>query len=230
MRARTAATERRSRRGSRRLALLPRRRRAALFPHNGTAGLETLWSIAAANNFTTRTIAAFNGVPVDARCSSVRRSDPDRGGGRGRAGARARSGEPEVPSPPPEPAPGAGLPSDAVPIHHPSSRPYPPRRRGRRMAGDARGVGAQAGRGPLSRRAGVCVSAAAEQQRHFWRLFQSGQESGRVRRELATRARNAAVDVATLEMRRAIDRLARPLGWRKVEAPSEWWHVNYVGG
>ncbi len=38
--------------------------RAAL-PHRVLPG-ETLWSIAAANNFTTRTIAAFNGLSEDA--------------------------------------------------------------------------------------------------------------------------------------------------------------------
>jgi LysM repeat protein len=37
----------------------------AASPHLVQPG-ETLWSIAASNNFTTRTIAAYNGVSVDA--------------------------------------------------------------------------------------------------------------------------------------------------------------------
>jgi hypothetical protein len=26
-----------------------------------------------------------------------------------------------------------------------------------------------------------------------------------------------------------IDRIGAGYGWAKTEAPSEWWHVNYVG-
>src|SRR3954451_15798963 len=37
----------------------------AAVPHTVNAG-ETLWSISAASNLTTRTVAAFNGLPVDA--------------------------------------------------------------------------------------------------------------------------------------------------------------------
>ena len=38
----------------------------AAVPHTVQPG-ETLWSIAAANNFTTRTVAAYNALPEDAR-------------------------------------------------------------------------------------------------------------------------------------------------------------------
>jgi LAS superfamily LD-carboxypeptidase LdcB len=38
-----------------------------------------------------------------------------------------------------------------------------------------------------------------------------------------------AVDLASPEMRRAIDVLGRRFGWAKIEAPTEWNHVNYVG-
>ncbi len=38
----------------------------AAVPHVVEPG-ETLWSISAANNFTTRTVAAFNGLPEDAQ-------------------------------------------------------------------------------------------------------------------------------------------------------------------
>jgi LAS superfamily LD-carboxypeptidase LdcB len=39
-----------------------------------------------------------------------------------------------------------------------------------------------------------------------------------------------ALDVATPEMRDVIDQIGASYGWAKVEAPTEWWHVNYVGG
>jgi LysM repeat protein len=39
-----------------------------------------------------------------------------------------------------------------------------------------------------------------------------------------------AVDLATPQMRRAVDRIGARFGWGKVEAgPEEWFHVNYVG-
>ena len=59
---------------------------AAEVPHTVQAG-ETLWSIAAANNFTTRALAAANGLPEDAQVVA-REHDPDpvRGGGRAALG------------------------------------------------------------------------------------------------------------------------------------------------
>jgi LysM repeat protein len=38
-----------------------------------------------------------------------------------------------------------------------------------------------------------------------------------------------AVDLATPEMRHVVDLIGARFGWGKVEAPTEWWHVNYVG-
>ena len=38
-----------------------------------------------------------------------------------------------------------------------------------------------------------------------------------------------AVDLASPEMRRAIDQLGPRYGWAKVEADDEWFHVNYLG-
>jgi len=39
-----------------------------------------------------------------------------------------------------------------------------------------------------------------------------------------------AVDLKEPWMREWIDENGAEYGWRKTEAPSEWWHVNYVGG
>lgn len=38
------------------------------------------------------------------------------------------------------------------------------------------------------------------------------------------------VDLAANWMRAWIDEHGAEFGWRKTEAPSEWWHVNFVGG
>ena len=46
--------------------LIPAAPASAAVPHTVQPG-ETLWSIAAANNLTTRTVAAFNGLSEDAQ-------------------------------------------------------------------------------------------------------------------------------------------------------------------
>jgi LAS superfamily LD-carboxypeptidase LdcB len=38
-----------------------------------------------------------------------------------------------------------------------------------------------------------------------------------------------ALDVATPQMRWVVDQIGQRYGWAKVTAPSEWWHVTYVG-
>ena len=62
-----------------------------------------------------------------------------------------------------------------------------------------------------------------------WRIFKAG---GREAAPPGTSAHGLgkAVDLASLEMRNAIDKLGPRFGWAKTEVPSEWGHVNYVGG
>jgi LysM repeat protein len=62
-----------------------------------------------------------------------------------------------------------------------------------------------------------------------WRIFRAG---GPEAAPPGTSAHGLgkAVDLASLEMRRAIDVLGPRFGWAKTEAPTEWNHVNYVGG
>ena len=70
-------------------------RRSAAVPHTVQPG-ETLWSIAAANNLTTRTVAAYNGLSEDAQVvlgSTITRADRRRGlrrAAEGRASCRRR--------------------------------------------------------------------------------------------------------------------------------------------
>ena len=30
-------------------------------------------------------------------------------------------------------------------------------------------------------------------------------------------------------MRTVVDQIGANYGWAKIEAPDEWWHINYVG-
>ncbi|MFL5859767.1 MAG: LysM peptidoglycan-binding domain-containing protein [Solirubrobacteraceae bacterium] len=39
-----------------------------------------------------------------------------------------------------------------------------------------------------------------------------------------------SVDVATPEMRSIVDSIGSSYAWGKVHGPSEWWHVDYLGG
>jgi LysM repeat protein len=67
------------------------------------------------------------------------------------------------------------------------------------------------------------------QQVGLWRAYLAGEgplaaPPGTSAHELGT-----AVDLATPEMRHVVDLIGARFGWEKVEAPTEWWHVNYVG-
>lgn len=70
----------------------------------------------------------------------------------------------------------------------------------------------------------------AEQQ-HFWDLFQAGKGNLAARPGTSNHGWGNAVDLAhPPTMRKVVDGLGRPYGWRWGEAPSESWHVTYRGG
>jgi GH25 family lysozyme M1 (1,4-beta-N-acetylmuramidase) len=69
-----------------------------------------------------------------------------------------------------------------------------------------------------------------ESQEYFWHLYQSGKGNLAARPGTSNHGWGNAVDLASMPMRGIIDRLGGRYGWKKIEAPSEWWHVNYVGG
>lgn len=66
-------------------------------------------------------------------------------------------------------------------------------------------------------------------QQYFWNLYQNGGNLAAVP-GTSNHGWGRAVDLATTQMRSIVDAIGAKYGWRKVEAPSEWWHVNYVGG
>ena len=67
-------------------------------------------------------------------------------------------------------------------------------------------------------------------QVYYWNLYTSGQGNLAARPGTSNHGWGNAVDLAAPSMRTWIDRHGARYGWRKVEAMSEWWHVNYVGG
>jgi hypothetical protein len=69
------------------------------------------------------------------------------------------------------------------------------------------------------------------QQQQFWNLYRSGRGNLAARPGTSNHGWGNAVDLAhPPTMRKVIDRLGAPYGWRWGEAPSESWHVTYRGG
>lgn len=67
------------------------------------------------------------------------------------------------------------------------------------------------------------------QQVELWRLYLAGEGPPAAPPGTSAHGLGDAVDLATPEMRRVVDQIGGDFGWEKVEAPDEWWHVNYVG-
>lgn len=180
-------------------------------PHVVTAG-ETLWGIAQANGLTSQALAETNGLPGDAQLVEG-----------------AELVIPAGPATPTGAAPPTPSTAGVVPIHHPSATPYLPpgpaaawetmRQESLRAFGiDLYPLG------PLS------AYRTYEQQSYFWELYQAAQGNPANPPGTSAHEIGVAVDVATPEMRWAIDQIGASFGWQKTEAPGEWWHVNYVGG
>jgi LAS superfamily LD-carboxypeptidase LdcB len=198
-------------------------------PHLVSPG-ETLWSIAAANNFTTRTVAAFNGVPVDAQLIAGQTIQVPTVA----EGAAALAANPEYGSPlasgssssttaTATAAPVSGL----APIWSPYGTLY--------LAASAatswnamreaslRDYGVDLyPNGPLS------AYRTYDQQAYLYDLYLGGQGAPANPPGTSSHETGTAVDVATAEMRYVIDQIGVNYCWGKVHAPDEWWHVDYM--
>lgn len=64
----------------------------------------------------------------------------------------------------------------------------------------------------------------------FWNKFVAGTGNLAARPGTSNHGWGKAIDLAAPHMRTWINQHGARYGWRKVEAPGEWWHVNYVGG
>jgi LAS superfamily LD-carboxypeptidase LdcB len=184
---------------------------------------ETLWSISAANNLTTRTVAVYNGLPEDAQLAAgetIMVPTVDEG-----ASALANAGYLA-----PSPAPSAA--AAAVPGLAPIPSPYGTlyleasaaaawnamREQSLYLYGQDLYPG-----GPLS------AYRSYDQQAYLYDLFLSGQGAPANPPGTSSHETGLAVDVATPEMRWVIDQIGAAYGWGKVHAPGEWWHVDYTG-
>jgi murein DD-endopeptidase MepM/ murein hydrolase activator NlpD len=205
---------------------------SAAVPHTVAPG-ETLWSIAAANNFTTRTVAAFNGLSEDAQVvagetleiptvaegAAALASVPDTAA----AGSTSSGTSGDASSAAIPPAPGMGhVPSPWGPLHlTPAAADAWNAMRAEALR--IYGVDLQPG-GPMS------AYRTYDQQAELYDLFLSGQGAPANPPGSSSHEVGTAVDVATPQMRQIIDEIGAGFGWGKVHAPGEWWHVDYVGG
>jgi LysM repeat protein len=213
----------------------------AAVPHTVLPG-ETLWSISAANNLTTRTVAVYNGLPDNAQLvvgTTVYVPTVEEGAAALASGAPAVA-PPTISRPPqgtdamgtPEagtsittiaPAPGMGhVPSPYGELHLlPAAADAWNAMRAEALS--AYGIDIYPG-GPLS------AYRTHEQQSELYDAFLAGHGApanppGTSSHELGT-----AVDVESPEMRWVIDQIGWKYGWGKVNGPGEWWHVDYLGG
>ena len=211
----------------------------AALPHTVQPG-ETLWSISAANNLTTRTVAVYNGLPETAQLlvgTTVYVPTVAEGA------AALASGAPAVATPS---IAGAGGQATTEPVPDPSSA----------TAAPAPGMGSvpsPSGQLPLAPAAADAWNAMRsealgaygtdiypggpasayrtyQQQAELYDAYLAGvgepaNPPGTSSHELGT-----AVDVATPQMRSLVDQIGWKYGWGKLHAPGEWWHVDYGGG
>jgi LysM repeat protein len=223
---------------------------SAAAPHVVQPG-ETLWSIAYANNLTTRTVAVYNGLPEDAQViegQTIQVPTVDEGAAALAAAgvttlststdsaAAAASGSPD-----PAATAASGYTTDAASLTQIVSAPgmgHVPSPWGelhllpaaadawnamRQESLEVYGIDIYPG-GPIS------AYRTYEQQAALYELFLAAQGEpanppGTSSHELGT-----AVDVPTQDMRWVIDQIGWKYGWGKVHGPDEWWHVDYIGG
>lgn len=205
---------------------------------------ETLWSIAVAHNFTTRTIAVFNRVPVNAKLVAGQtikipteaegaaaleaagiapRSDPASSTTSARAAhssdcASATGIDPHVIVS----APGMGHVASPWGDLHLAPAAADAWNAMREESLERYGTDVYPN-GPLS------GYRTYSQQAYVYCLFRSGEGAPADRPGTSNHETGTAVDLATPEMRWVVDHIGWKYGWRKIRGPGEWWHVDYVG-
>jgi LysM repeat protein len=203
---------------------------------------ETLWSISAANNLTTRTVAVYNGLPEDAALiegTTIEVPTVEEGAAAIATGTAAASpseaagdGETTATAPPTTSATSEGeIPAAPTMGHVPS--PW-----GELHLAPAAADAWNAMRQESLEVYGVDLypggAASAyrtyDQQAKLYSSYLSGTGSPANPPGSSSHEYGTAVDVETPEMRWVIDQIGWKYGWGKVHGPDEWWHVDYVGG
>jgi LysM repeat protein len=197
-------------------ALLASAAAVAAVPHTVLPG-ESLWSISTANNLTTRTVAAYNGLPEDAQLlagTTLLVPTVEEGAAALASGGAATSVAP---------ATGMGYvpsPYGNLPLVPSAANAWNAMRA---EALEVYGVDLYPG-GAMS------AYRTSEQQAQLYEAFLAGFGAPANPPGSSSHEAGTAVDVETPEMRSVIDQIGWKYGWSKVHGPNEWWHVDYVGG
>jgi LysM repeat protein len=221
----------------------------AAVPHTVQPG-ETLWTIAAANNFTTQTVAGYNGLSEDssvypgetleipteaegaAALSTVGLTDTSTGTSTATAStATTTTSTPAATSTAPTPPPPESPPYWTSPIYCPSCPS------GETYLSSNAAANWNAMRQDSVQLYGIDLYPAGPlsayrsygQQLYLYDLYLSGQGSLAAPPGTSSHEYGAAIDLADPSMARVIDQIGAQYGWAKTEASSEWWHVNYTG-
>ena len=212
----------------------------AAVPHQVQPG-ETLWSIAAANNFTTRTVAAYNGLAEDAAItagSTIQVPSVEEGAA-ALAAAGIDTSTPPAYDPAAAPAPAPAPPSGGPPAPAPGSTyglGHIPSPYGELHLNPAAADSWNAMRAEAMSSYGVdlypggTVSAFRDstQQQYLYDLFLSGAGAPANPPGSSTHELGVAVDLAVPEMRSVIDEIGPAYGWHAPHS-DEWWHVEWWG-
>ena len=223
------------------LAMLATQASAAV-PHTVIAG-ETLWSIAAANNFTTDSLAAYNGLSPDAQVyvgETIQIPTADEASS-ALAGTGSTSTSPTTSTATTTPAVSASTAvSSPPPEEHPSwtSPIYCPScPNGEAYLASNAAYNWNAMRQASLSTYGIDLYPAGAlsayrsygQQLYLYDLYLSGQGSLAAPPGTSSHEYGSAIDLADPAMATVIDEIGATYGWAKTEAPGEWWHVNYFG-
>lgn len=212
----------------------------AASPHTVLPG-ETLWSISAANNLTTRTVAVYNGLPETAQvivgttiyvptvaegaaalASGAPAVAPPSTGGQTTTTAQTTPTA-QTTTTALTPASGMGhIPSPYGELHlQPAAADAWNAMRAEALS--TFGTDLYPG-GPLS------AYRTYEQQAELYREFLAGYGAPANPPGSSSHELGIAVDVQSPGMRSVIDQIGWKYGWGKAHAPGEWWHVDYLGG
>jgi murein DD-endopeptidase MepM/ murein hydrolase activator NlpD len=217
---------------------------SASAPHVVQPG-ETLWSIAASNNLTTRTVAAFNGLAEDAQVVAGSTIEVPTEA----EGAAALQAVGITPGVTPEGAPTTSTTSSSTST---APRAPPPAPTAAETSWLTQLEGGPAGIFYLAPAAAESFEAMRQasfatygidlypggplsafrtyaQQSYFYELYLSGQGNLAAPPGSSSHELGVALDLADPSMRPVVDEIGPTYGWYGTE-PSEWWHIEYLGG
>jgi LysM repeat protein len=168
---------------------------------------ESLWSVAVANGLTVQELASFNGLSEDALLIAGETIQVPAGGGS---------------APAVDPSTGLAYvwsPEGSVPLDPAAAASF---EQMRQASLSQFGIDLYPG-GLLS------GYRTYEQQAYLYDLYLSGQGSPANPPGSSSHEYGGAVDLAEPVMRDIVDQIGGAYGWAGT-IPSEWWHVDYVGG